>query len=81
MKLEGRVAIITGTSPNIGGGIAEALAAAGASIVAVDAQRQNAEGCANAIKAAGGSAIWIECDVTDDATVAQTSAAEPAALQ
>ncbi|MEV5021856.1 SDR family oxidoreductase [Sphingobium sp. LMA1-1-1.1] len=69
MKLDGRVAIITGTSPNIGGGIAEALAAAGASIVAVDAQQQNADGCANAIRAAGGSAIGIVCDVTDDAAV------------
>jgi len=69
MKLEGRVAIITGTSPNIGGGIAEALAAAGASIVAVDAQQENAEGCASAIKAAGGSAIGVVCDVTDDAAV------------
>ena len=38
MKLENRVAIVTGTSPNIGGGIAEGLAAEGAIIVAVDAR-------------------------------------------
>ena len=35
MKLEGRVAIVTGTSPNMGGGIAEGSAAEGAIIVAV----------------------------------------------
>lgn len=69
MKLQGKVAIVTGTSPNIGGGIAEALAAAGASIVAVDASAENAEGCANAVRTAGGQAIGIVCDVIDEAQV------------
>jgi NAD(P)-dependent dehydrogenase (short-subunit alcohol dehydrogenase family) len=32
MRLAGKVAVITGTSPNIGGGIAEALAAEGAAV-------------------------------------------------
>ena len=66
MKLEGKVAIVTGTSPNIGGGIVEALAGAGAAIVAVDAREQNAQSCAAAIVAAGGRAIGIACDVTDE---------------
>ncbi|MEP7222753.1 MAG: SDR family NAD(P)-dependent oxidoreductase [Novosphingobium sp.] len=69
MKLQGKVAIVTGTSPNIGGGIVEALAAAGASIVAVDARAENAEGCAHAVRAAGGQAIGIVCDVVDEAQV------------
>ena len=51
MKLEGKVALVTGTSPNIGGGIVEALAGAGAAIVAVDARSENANCCAAAIKA------------------------------
>lgn len=72
MKLKGKVAIITGTSPNIGGGIAEALAAAGATIVAVDARKENAEGCATAIRAAGGTALPIVCDVLDETQVAAT---------
>ena len=36
MKLDGKVALVTGTSSNIGGGIAEGLAAEGAAIVCVD---------------------------------------------
>jgi NAD(P)-dependent dehydrogenase (short-subunit alcohol dehydrogenase family) len=66
MKLENRVAVITGTSPNIGGGIAEALAGAGAAIVAVDHSEANAADCAEAIRRAGGRAMAIACDVTDE---------------
>jgi len=72
MKLEGKVALVTGTSPNIGGGIVEALAAAGAAIVAVDAQSENANRCAAAIIATGGRAIGITCDVTDEEAVRAT---------
>jgi len=77
MKLKDRVAIVTGTSPNIGGGIAEGLAAEGAAIVAVDSQAANATDCANAITAAGGHAIAVTCDVTDEG---QVKAAVDAAL-
>ena len=40
MRLSGKVALVTGTSPNIGGGIAEALAHEGAAIVAVDSRAE-----------------------------------------
>lgn len=66
MKLKDRVAIVTGTSPNIGGGIAEGLAAEGAAIVAVDTNEANARDCANYVKSIGGSAIGRVCDVTDE---------------
>jgi NAD(P)-dependent dehydrogenase (short-subunit alcohol dehydrogenase family) len=69
MKLKDRVAIVTGTSPNIGGGIAEELAAEGAAIVAVDADAANASDCANYIKSKGGRAIGLTCDVTDEGQV------------
>src|SRR5208282_5775214 len=42
MKLSGKVALVTGTSTNIGGGIAEGLASDGAAIVCVDARAENA---------------------------------------
>jgi NAD(P)-dependent dehydrogenase (short-subunit alcohol dehydrogenase family) len=69
MKLKDKVAIVTGTSPNIGGGIAEGLAAEGAILVAVDANAANAQDCAGYIKGIGGRALGITCDVTDEAQV------------
>jgi NAD(P)-dependent dehydrogenase (short-subunit alcohol dehydrogenase family) len=72
MKLKDRVAIVTGTSPNIGGGIAEGLATEGAAIVAVDANEANAKDCANYIKKTGGRALGLVCDVTDEAQVKTT---------
>src|SRR5260370_42063881 len=63
MKLKDRVAIVTGTSPNIGGGIAEGLAAEGAAIVAVDANEANAKDCAAYIKKIGGRGLGLGCAV------------------
>ncbi|WP_084419906.1 SDR family NAD(P)-dependent oxidoreductase [Henriciella litoralis] len=74
MKLSGKVALVTGVSPNIGGGIVEELWAAGARIVAVDANLPNAEDCANYINSNGGEALAIQCDVTDEAQVTETVA-------
>lgn len=68
-RLSGKTALVTGTSPNIGGGLVEALADAGASIIAVDANAENAEKCAAAVNAAGGRAVAVTCDVTDEAQV------------
>ena len=47
MKLQGKVALITGTSPNICGGIAKGMAEEGAKIVCVDVQPDNANLCAD----------------------------------
>jgi NAD(P)-dependent dehydrogenase (short-subunit alcohol dehydrogenase family) len=80
MKLRDKVAIVTGTSPNIGGGIAEGLAAEGAAIVAVDANAANAKDCASHIKGAGGQAIGVTCDVTDEAQVKSAVSAAIAAF-
>jgi NAD(P)-dependent dehydrogenase (short-subunit alcohol dehydrogenase family) len=68
-RLSGKVALVTGASPNIGGGIAEGLAHEGATIIAVDARPENAADCAKAIIAAGGQALGVTCDVTDEAQV------------
>lgn len=69
MKLKDKVAIITGTSPNIGGGIAEMLCAEGAALVCVDANKANADDCARSLAAGGGRAIGLTCDVTNEAQV------------
>lgn len=68
-RLAGRVALVTGTSPNIGGGIAEALAEAGAALVCVDSRPANAEDCAAYIRSQGGRAVGVVCDVRDEAQV------------
>ena len=66
MKLEGKVAIVTGTSPNIGAGIAGGLAEEGAKVVCVDVVADNATQCADWIKGRGGEALGLACDVTDE---------------
>jgi NAD(P)-dependent dehydrogenase (short-subunit alcohol dehydrogenase family) len=80
MRLQGKVAVVTGTSPNIGGGIAEALAHEGATIVAIDARADNATDCARAIEAAGGKALGLTCDVCDEDQVQRTVEAALAAF-
>ncbi|HVC43546.1 MAG TPA: SDR family oxidoreductase [Candidatus Binataceae bacterium] len=70
MKLGGRIALVTGTSANIGGGIAESLAAEGAAIVCVDSRAENAADCARYLKSIGARAIAVTCDVTDEQQVA-----------
>jgi NAD(P)-dependent dehydrogenase (short-subunit alcohol dehydrogenase family) len=69
MKLSEKVAIVTGSSPNIGGGIAEGLSAEGAALVCVDADAANANDCAAFIKRSGGLALGITCDVCDETQV------------
>ena len=69
MRLAQKIAIVTGTSPNIGGGIAEGLAEEGATVVCVDVAADNAGQCAEAIRRSGGQALGITCDVTDEGQV------------
>ena len=69
MRLAKKIAIVTGTSPNIGGGIAEGLAEEGATVVCVDVAADNATQCAEAIKRGGGEALGLACDVTDERQV------------
>jgi NAD(P)-dependent dehydrogenase (short-subunit alcohol dehydrogenase family) len=69
MRLAGKVAVVTGTSPNIGGGIAEGLAAEGAAVACFDSVPENATDCAKAIEAAGGRALAIVGDVTNEREV------------
>ena len=69
MKLAGKVAIVTGTSPNIGGGIAGGLADEGAKVVCVDVVADNAQQCAAWITKRGGDALGLVCDTTDESQV------------
>lgn len=71
-RLDGRVAIITGSGQNIGKAIAIRLAEAGASVVVNGATSQEKlDRTVSEIEAAGGKAIGVLADVSQPAEVAR----------
>jgi len=70
-----RVAIVTGSAGGIGQAYAEALAAAGASVLLADIDDSKAEGVAAGIRASGGSARAVRVDVADPASAQAMAAA------
>src|SRR5437868_13415750 len=71
-RLSNKVAIVTGASKGIGGGIATALGAAGARVaVNYSSDREGAERVAQAITDNGGEAIAVGADVSKAADVAR----------
>lgn len=68
-EIAGKVAFITGGGSGIGRGLALALASEGASVVVADIIKDNGDKVAAEIKAAGGKAASVACDVTDRSSV------------
>jgi NAD(P)-dependent dehydrogenase (short-subunit alcohol dehydrogenase family) len=68
-RVDGKVAIVTGGGSGIGEATAIMLAAEGASVVVDDIRGAEAERVARAIVAAGGRAVAIDADVSDEAQV------------
>src|SRR5271157_3961806 len=66
MKLEGRVALVTGASQGIGQACALALARQGASVALAARNRQKLEEVAGLIAAAGGKAAVFAMDVANE---------------
>jgi 3-hydroxybutyrate dehydrogenase len=68
-SLNGKVALITGAASGLGKAIAELYAKNGASVAIADINQQAADATAAEINAAGGKAIGIAMDVSDEAAV------------
>jgi NAD(P)-dependent dehydrogenase (short-subunit alcohol dehydrogenase family) len=67
-----KVVLVTGAAAGIGKASAERMAAEGGKIVCVDVQKEAVELTAKEIRAAGGEAIALACDVSDPAQVKAT---------
>ncbi|NNF77679.1 MAG: glucose 1-dehydrogenase [Rhizobiales bacterium] len=70
MRLEHKVAIVTGAASGFGEGIAHRFAQEGCAVVAADINDDACQAVASAINDAGGRAIAVHCDVTKRADVA-----------
>src|SRR5579864_5512609 len=66
--LSGRVAVVTGGNGGIGLGMAQGLAAAGATIVVAARNREKSEAAVAALAASGAPGAFIALDVADPAS-------------
>lgn len=69
LRLDGKVAIVTGAGRGLGRAFALALAGAGADIVAAARTAAQIEGTADLVRQRGRRALAVTCDVTDSSSV------------
>jgi NAD(P)-dependent dehydrogenase (short-subunit alcohol dehydrogenase family) len=70
-EIQGKAAVVTGGGSGIGMGLAKELARQGAAVAVTDILIGNAEKVAAEIRALGGTAVSIHCDVCDRRSIAQ----------
>lgn len=69
MLLQDKVAIVTGAGQGIGEATAKRMSEEGARVVVSDVNEETGGAVAEAIRAAGGEAIFVRCDVTQRADI------------
>lgn len=69
-QLAGKIAIITGSGQGVGLGIAQAFAAEGVAVALAGRSLEKVENAAQAIRAKGGTAIALACNVKNPADLA-----------
>ena len=79
-RLERKVALVTGSTNNIGRGVAIAMAAEGASVVVNGRDSARGADVVNAIEAAGGHAAFVAADLDGSAMRSAQLAADAAAV-
>lgn len=74
LRLEKKVALITGAGSGIGRAASLLFASEGARVVVADIASEGGEETVRLIVAAGGNAVFVKTDVTDEASVARAVA-------
>jgi len=69
LRLDGKVAVVTGGASGIGQSISLRFAEQGAKVHILEVDKQHAEQTVTTIREQGGTAEWYPCDVSDQAQV------------